>query len=78
MREQLVGYLLDALDASERDEVETALGSSAALRTDLERLSAALAPLAADGEPFSPPPGLAERTIAAVADYRARGLRDLV
>jgi hypothetical protein len=67
MREQLIGYLLDALDASEQEAVETRLNEDAALRRELELLRGALQPLACDKSHLQPPPGLAQRTCEFVA-----------
>jgi hypothetical protein len=70
MREQLVGYLFDALDESEAREVESTLADSQAgppLRQDLDRLRRAVLPLVADRRPIDPPAGLASRTLAFVA-----------
>lgn len=39
IREQLLGYLLDALDDAERSEVEQQLEVSPELRTELESLA---------------------------------------
>lgn len=70
MREQLVGYVLDALDADERRDVEAALADpleGAGLRRDLEMVRSAVAPLAFDRDPPAVPAGLAGRTLAFVA-----------
>jgi hypothetical protein len=69
MRNHLVGYLFDALDEAEAREVEAALGdpqSGPTVRRELEAIRRAAAPLAADRNAVSPPPGLAARTIAFV------------
>jgi hypothetical protein len=69
MREQLVGYLFDALDEGDARVVESALADSQAgppLRQDLELLRRAVRPLAADRRPIDPPAGLASRTLAFV------------
>lgn len=66
MREELVGYLLDALDEPDARRVEAALadpGSGPQLRRDLEALRLAVKPLARDRRPESPPAGLATRTL---------------
>lgn len=66
MREDLVGYLLDALDEPDARRVETALadpGSGPQLRRELETLRLAVKPLARDRRPESPPAGLATRTL---------------
>ncbi|MFM7138435.1 MAG: hypothetical protein ACKO1M_15440 [Planctomycetota bacterium] len=70
MREQLVGYLFDALDEGDARAVEAALADSQAgppLRRELELLRGAVLPLVADRRPVSPPMGLAARTTAFVA-----------
>jgi hypothetical protein len=70
MRDQLVGYLFDALDEGEARSVEAALSDAAAggsLRRDLEMLKKAFAPLAGDRETVAVPAGLADRTLAFVA-----------
>jgi hypothetical protein len=74
MEENLIGYLLDALDPQTQREVEAYLRTDEAGRQRLERLRQALAPLAFDNEPISPPPDLRVRTLARVAQYRSGGL----
>ncbi len=69
MREQLVGYLLDALDEAEVRAVEGALADpreGPSLQQDLDTLKRAVAPLAHDRNPEPAPAGLATRTIAFV------------
>ena len=82
MREQLVGYVLDALDDAERRDVEAAIADDRhgeSLRRDLERVRAAVAPLACDRGLLPAPAGLASRTLAFVAasaaEPRAGSLR---
>jgi len=72
MRDQLVGYLLGALDAAEQAAIEAALETDLSLRSDLERLSAALPPLASDRDPYEPPAGLADRTVRFVESFAGR------
>jgi prepilin-type processing-associated H-X9-DG protein len=60
----LLGYLLGALPPHERQEIDACLARDSALRRRLDALRSQLAPLALDDE-VAPPPGLAERTIAA-------------
>jgi hypothetical protein len=70
MRDQLLGYLLGALEPSEQEEVEARLREDAELRIALVRLRRKLA-LFDDGDEIEPPPGLAARTcnyVAARAD----------
>jgi hypothetical protein len=66
MREQLVGYLCGALDDHEHADVERRVAADPQLRGDLELLSGALAPLAADGGHHAPPIGLAAKTCDAI------------
>jgi hypothetical protein len=69
MRDDLVGYLLGALEEPDRKRLDTALDDprdGASLRRDLDRLRGAVRPLALDREICPPPPGLAERTLAFV------------
>ena len=47
MREDLLGYLLDALEPSEQEQVERELQRSPQLRDELQRLRAQLAPFIA-------------------------------
>jgi hypothetical protein len=74
MRDELVGYLLDALDEGEARRVETALADpqrGAALRNDLDTLRQAIRPLAFDRESIDVPAGLAARTLQFVAAQTA-------
>jgi len=69
IRDQLVGYLMDALDDGEARAVEAALSdpqSGPSLRRELDLLRRAVAPLAADRGPITAPAGLASRTVAFV------------
>jgi prepilin-type processing-associated H-X9-DG protein len=67
MDENLVGYLLDALDPEERRKVEAYLDANPAARARLDALRQALEPLAADLGDDEPPPRLAARTLANLA-----------
>lgn len=70
MRQQLVGYLLDALDDTEARDLEAALADphdGVALRRELDLLRRAITPLGSDREQLSAPAGLATRTLAFVA-----------
>lgn len=67
MRENLIGYLLDALEPSEQALVEAHLSRDPQLKQELELLSRGLKPLAADRGDFAPPIGLATRTNQFVA-----------
>lgn len=66
--EQLLGYLLGALDDNEQVEIEKFLDGDADLRRELAILNRSLAPLDAVRREFSPPAGLASRTCAFVAE----------
>lgn len=74
MDENLIGYLLHALDSDEEQQVETYLREHPEAEARLNRLRQALAPLASDEGEIEPPPGLAVRTIGRVAEYRCRPL----
>jgi hypothetical protein len=74
MNENLVGYLLDALEADERRDVEDYLRTNPDAAGQVELLQQALAPLAADKDGLEPPSGLWVRTLAGVAEYRCRKL----
>ncbi len=74
MDENLVGYVLKALDAREEAAVEAHLRAHPEARARLEALERALAPLAADAEAPQPPPGLALGALARVAEVRCREL----
>ena len=67
IREQLLGYLLDALDDAERTEVEQQLATNPDWNYELESLALTLEPLAETYEEFEPPAGLAERTTSMIA-----------
>lgn len=74
LRNDLIGYLLGALDESDAREVETALaasGGGAGLRRDLDVLRVAVGPLGHDRGSLAAPFGLAERTLAFVASATA-------
>lgn len=69
MRENLVGFLIEALEEPERARVEAALSDprdGVALRRDLDLLRRAIQPLERDRVNEAPPPGLASRTLAFV------------
>ena len=71
MREDLLGYLLNALDESERRRVFETLQEDPQLRQELEALRLELRPLDATNENFEPPEMLAELTCDLVAGYAA-------
>ena len=68
MREQLLGYLLGALEPDEQAAVAARLAQEPQLRRELEALQAKLAPL--DDDEVEMPAGLAGKTCAYVADQR--------
>ena len=72
MREELIGYLLGAIDEPDSRRVETALADperGPALRLDLERLQVALKPLSRDQGLIAAPQGLARRTMRFVESH---------
>lgn len=68
--QQLLGYLLGALEDSERQRLGEQLRHSAALRRRLARVRRSLRPLAPARHEHAPPPGLAARTCQLVAQHR--------
>ena len=62
MRDNLLGYLLEALEPHERDAVEQSLERDPRLRAELELLDRGLEPLRADRGHLEAPHGLAQRT----------------
>jgi prepilin-type processing-associated H-X9-DG protein len=73
MEENLVGYLLKALDADTERDVEGFLRTHPEERNRLELLRRALAPLASDAD-VEAPAGLWVRTLARVAEHQCRKL----
>ena len=70
MRENLIGYLIDALEPEDRQSIERSLDSSdtgSSLRSDLTIIRKAFGPLAIDREPLVSPPGLTARTMRFIA-----------
>jgi len=61
-KEQLLGYLLGALEESERESIEDQLEQNPKLLDDLALVRESLQPLWAAQPDFTPPPGLAART----------------
>jgi prepilin-type processing-associated H-X9-DG protein len=74
IEENMVGYLLDAINATEHREMESYLRSNPEARQQLGRLREALEPLSADLDSDEPPAGLWVRTLARVAEHQCRPL----
>lgn len=74
MEDNLVGYLLNALDPDVHRETEDYLRSHPEAQKRLETLRRALEPLEADRDGMEPPPGLWVRTLACLAEHRCREL----
>jgi prepilin-type processing-associated H-X9-DG protein len=74
MDENLIGYLLNALDPETEREVKAYLQTHPEGRQRLALLRQALVPLEADRENSPPPPDLAVRTLARVAEQCGQGL----
>lgn len=71
MRDDLIGYLFEALDEADMRRVESALAEpdrGPTLRRELETLRLALRPLGRDRETFTAPAGLAGRTLRFIAE----------
>jgi hypothetical protein len=76
MDENLVGYLLEALDPATHREVSAHLEAHPEARARLELLRRALSPLALDRDEPPLPPGLLIATLGRVAEHRCRRLPD--
>lgn len=70
MAEDLLGYLLGALDAAEHRRIEKALDSDPELRQQLEGLRRELKRLGQEADRFEPPTDLVERTCERVEAYK--------
>ncbi|MEX0818966.1 MAG: hypothetical protein WD070_05215, partial [Pirellulaceae bacterium] len=66
IREQLLGYLLGALDDDEQIEVEQQIAAHPEWRDELESLALTLEPLAETYLEFEPPANLTERTCSLI------------
>lgn len=78
--EQLLGYLLNALEGPERELLDQRLEKDPELRGRLAQVRRSLEPLAAARREFRPPRGLATRTcqfVAASSRQQAAGSRQL-
>jgi hypothetical protein len=69
MREQLLGYLIGALEDAERDEVERRLADDPRWQRELVTLQARLEPLAETCEEFEPPADLVDRTCDLIENH---------
>ena len=69
MRDELVGYLMGALDASETKQIKQRLASDQHLQRDLDVLRRGIRPLEIDNEPEKPPVDLLERTLGHVETH---------
>ncbi|MHB8971519.1 MAG: hypothetical protein ACYC3X_08425 [Pirellulaceae bacterium] len=69
MHEDLLGYLLGALDADEQSRIEAKLAESPRLRLELARLRQCLKPLESTWDDWDPPPGLAGRVCESIDAY---------
>lgn len=68
MRENLIGYVLNALEPTEQAEIEAQLGRDPHLKRELELLTRSLEPLSWDQGMHNPPVGLASRCCTFVAE----------
>ena len=67
----MLGYLLGALEESERESVESRLEKNPKLQKDLARVQESLDPLWLLESDYQPPPGLARRTCDLIASHPA-------
>lgn len=70
--EDLLGYLIGALEPGEQAEVEQALRDQPELQAELRRLQISIRPLESAKSDFDVPPGLASRTLQYVETERVR------
>jgi hypothetical protein len=66
-QEDLLGYMLGALDARETERIQKSIDAHPELEPELLAIKASLAPLELIDEPVGPPPGLARRACQAIA-----------
>jgi hypothetical protein len=72
MDDNLLGYLLNALEPDEHRQVEEYLQTQPATAAKLERLRQMVAPLSADAEQAVPPSNLLVGTLALIAEVKCR------
>lgn len=70
MREDLLGYLLGALEPEEVLRVEALLESDPSAREELQRIKAALRPLEETQTDFEPPADLIDRTLDFIDEHK--------
>ena len=70
MREDLLGYLLGALEPDEARRIERLLETDADLREELRQIEASLYPLQQEEEEFEPPEGLVSRTLDFIDNHK--------
>ena len=75
MEENLLGYLLGALDGAEHEELKEQIEREPQLRAQLALLEAGLVLLEAERWQYEPPNGLAARTCSLVTSYDSAGER---
>lgn len=78
MRDDLVGYLIGALDAPDAKRVESMLADprdGEHIQRDLRLLERSMIGLAADRDPLAAPPGLAARTLRMIATRKGSETR---
>jgi hypothetical protein len=74
MDENLIGYLLGALDEGTQQNVENHLRDNPDAHRKLDRLRRVLEPLSFDRDAIEPPAGLWMRTLSRIAEHRCRHL----
>jgi hypothetical protein len=74
LEENLVGYVLNALEPELQRDLEIYLREHPDAQQQVEAIRQALEPLKADAEHPEPPPGLRIRTLARIAEYRCQEL----
>ena len=74
MQENLVGYLMNALEADEHEQVDKYLEANPEARQQLDTLKRAIEPLEADKDSIDPPPLLAFQALALIAEHHCQPL----
>ena len=73
MRDDLVGFVVCALDETEHTEIQQKIDSNELLRRQVQLARQSLRPLEHDSDIVHPPKRLAERTTQMIADYAQDG-----